>query len=297
MPWFTPWLIALSVLLVGSAWRMCDKLSSHLARHLDYEMLESMLSTNNAEQVLELLRRLIPSPEEQTGGQSRKSHWIETSVSLRNALIAGKTRSIALAIREVMHGPLAASVSSSIQSSHQQNTKRVFLERMENYQLTLKSFEITVSRISQLENDSSSARTSLQLIEQDLRDLLSLGSARSKTEDSHDVFADGVLRDLPLIQELKPSPQDLIALREQLERIGGRVRIDGENAHEEFTERLNSMRAVSQPIAQRLNELRTQLVDLKSQRKKARDQLKRDRNLFKSANDELLLSLVSEVQK
>jgi|GEM_PF-5001520 len=118
-----------------------------------------------------------------------------------------------------------------------------------NYTVEQREMRKKLSDQSQAQAEIRRLANQLILLANDLGELLSLPPEHwDQKSGSIDVYKEGVLSELPKLKGLRDGIADLVALRDELERVGGAVRIDAENQHEIFTKRVAELRNLSRQI-------------------------------------------------
>lgn len=103
----------------------------------------------------------------------------------------------------------------------------------------------------------------MTLVANDLGELFSL-TPRYRREGGPteiELYQEGVLRELPQLIDLTDGINDLVTLRTELERAGGKVRSEADN-HEVFMQKIEALRDLSHQITTRSNELQAGREDL-----------------------------------
>lgn len=82
------------------------------------------------------------------------------------------------------------------------------------------------------------------LVASDFAEFMSL-NPESRSIETGGFYTGGVLNALPRLKGLKDEIQDLPALRQELEQVGGKVTVEGEQAAEHFAKRIDELRAIA----------------------------------------------------
>ena len=113
------------------------------------------------------------------------------------------------------------------------------------------------------------------LVEREFADLLSLSAPRESNRPL-EFYDSGYLQDLPLMTAIEDGIADAATLKMELDRIGGRVRVQGPGAAELFAIELEGLRARSQSLradSEELERTRSTLQDERAALISFRDRL------------------------
>ncbi len=80
------------------------------------------------------------------------------------------------------------------------------------------------------------------------------------------LYSSGVLKDLPVLSRIPEGVQDLPALKNLLDKLGGQVMYSGPTAYEDFTGELSSLKALARKVADDRLARDTRRVEIDAQR-------------------------------
>lgn len=99
-------------------------------------------------------------------------------------------------------------------------------------------------------------RTQFRALAQDFGDLMTLRlEPEGQDTDFIIVYSEGILKDLPRLAYLPDGIKDLPELKQHLDRAKGQVQIQGSNLHQQFTAKIDQLRASSLEIQSQLRTL------------------------------------------
>ena len=294
--------VFLSIFIYGIYCAIIEIGTGSLIERLALTELESALKTTSDQDIskaLEAIRQgrsqrslagLFPTSSFEEG---QRDAVISNALLLRAALLKGEKPAIKLALQEFNHGFLSqnhALARNSGDSLH--NLQRLLKEKIASYQNAHSSYQTALQAKHKLAQDRRSLGVRFELVSQDLRDLFSLAEKTRNQVAPFTFYSQGVLNELPFLAGIPDNLGDFVNLRNELEKHGGKVRIEGDNAHEVFLAKLDSLRIMSREIAQIEHVLAKNQSENLTSLTSSRQQLQISKEALLSATNQLILTLV-----
>lgn len=298
----------ISLSLVLSFWIFIDVFADYYKSGISYELLRQAINKNEYQSALEIsINRLTPRLSNKIFNKiitifpgfvnlAKKQHLPTTLVT---ATVQHKIFDINNAINEndfSKSQSLLKDVKDSISKLEIANVNKLeqIINSIENSLQTLKIESTNIKKYKTDYENLESEKTRLtrrhQLVADEFGIFLSLEPAYQKGKE-FDVYQVGVLTGLPILKDLKDNIASLPLLKEELDRIGGSVNIQAQNAYEVFTGRLLSLRESSEHIRK---DYRNTLSEIEMV-KKEEEETKKIIDINKKSIDENVKNLFLEI--
>jgi hypothetical protein len=225
--------------------------------------------------------------------EGQRDAVITIALHLRAALLNGEKPAEKLALQEFHHGFLSSNhVLARALGDSLRNLRELLKKKISAYQNARANYRTARETKHRLAEELRNLSVRFDLITQDLKDLFSLSEKMRNQFTPFTFYSLGALSELPFLAGIPDNLSDYVELRNVLEKQGGKVRIEGDNAHELFLAKLDSLRVLSREIAQIHRELENtqsnNLITLKS----SKEQLHAAKEALISITNQLIITLI-----
>lgn len=172
------------------------------------------------------------------------------------------------------------------------NRSRIVNELLRRYLGAVTELATIRTRSAEISSQTEQLKTQLGLIQRDLGEIFSIEPAPSVPGAAPAFYTAGVLQDLPPLKDLPDDIADLVMLRDAVERAGGVVRVQGENAQEEFSQKMTTMKAAGRALRAEWDEISIEQADLLPEIEREKTSLLAARASLLSAIRELIIALL-----
>ncbi len=228
------------------------------------DTLEEVLKTSSIESVERTLEYLDHTRREReflgifgepTSAAEQREELIRVALTLRSALIAENRAEIRVAITEISRAFLSRHSFTGGLAEELVNIQRLLSDHLQEHQKIISSISKSAAEQKRILEERSLLHIRYDLIEGDLNELFSLTLRANPHRGEIIFYQSGVLAGLPMIADIRDGLESLVDLRSELERVGGRVRVAGDDAHRVFVEQLAQIKEQSREIFERYNQL------------------------------------------
>lgn len=115
------------------------------------------------------------------------------------------------------------------------------------------------------ENTILELRKEFLLVAEDLSELFTLAPEEDASGKALLAYDSGLLKNYPKLRGLRDNISTLIDLKEKLTLAGGHVKVEGANAHEQFTDKFSAIGKASEDILQQHREAQAKRDELRLQ--------------------------------
>lgn len=292
----------LSLLLVVTLFGIIDMGTGTLLEQTAREKLEQSLKSQTAEGVEQILtevqeaqdkRSLFGLLREPENISRERTIITEASLRLRSALLTEDPIALQPAEQAMEQNFLALSRFDIPHAESLINTQRLIREHLTAHtraRLQLKEQTEALARISE---EISALSSRFRLLHGDLNELFSLNlKLRPRTPD-FSFYHHGALADLPVIHDVPDNLVDFVALREQLSAIGGKVRLEGDNANELFLQTIEQIRTQSKTVREAFTVLDTRRAEVEEKLGTIKEERRLRRERLLSSLTGLIISINS----
>lgn len=289
IPRVTPFALILALAALIFIFNFINCFRGLILHSLALDTLEQVLKTSSTESVehtLDYLDHTRSEKEffgiftERNATAEQRESLLRVALALRSALIAENRAGIRIAISEITRAFLTKHSFTGALAGELVNIQRLLNDHLREHQRIIGDIAKTSAAQKELNDERALLHTRYELIEGDLTEFFSLNLKASRHRGEIIFYSSGVLIGLPMISDIHDGLSSLVDLRNELERVGGKVRVDGEDAHEKFIEQLGRIQEQSREIYQRYREietaresLTTDLLRLKNKRRDKREHL------------------------
>jgi hypothetical protein len=294
--------VFLSIIIYAIYCALIDVASGSLIERLALVKLESSLKTSSDQEIDTALKTIQQGRLQRSLAgifptssfeESQRDEVISNALLLRAALLKGAKPAIKQALQEFNHGFLSRNHALTRSSKNQLlNLQRLLRGKISSYQNATIFYQKSLQTKHRLTEEQHSQKTRFELISQDLLDLFSLSGQLRTQAAAFTFYTQGALNELPFLPGIPDNLSDFVSLRTELENQGGKVRIEGENAHELFLAKLDGLRVISREIALNHQELIKNQSTNMSALTKARTELQIAKEALLLTTNQLILTLV-----
>lgn len=299
---------AVSMLLLSFVWVFLDTFLNYFKSQISFELLQSSLNSGNYKSAYEIsVSRLEPSISNNIlsklfftipslSSYAKKNNFPQMTFSqkLQEDIFLLNTYAEKNDIKKASEQ--LANITSEFQKLGILNVKKI-KDIVSDTEALLKSSKLENGNIEKqdLECDNLEARKTRVarrhlLLADEFGLFLSLKPAYKKGTE-FDVYTSGVLAGLPILKDLKDGIGSLFLLKEELDKIGGNVSIQSNNAYEVFTGRLLSLQESSKSMRAEHQDILNKLKLLKKEKKQTKNILKANKSKIAENMKSLILTI------